>query len=210
MISVLVANTKGGCGKTTLATNLAAAFAVSGHATAMADADRQRSALGWLRRRPKGAAPISGLDWTKGEYDLPHGITRLVIDAPAALKIKEVEALLKLADAVILPVLPSTFDADATHRFLSRLEALKPIRKSRAVVAIVGNRVRARTRAASRLEAFLEGLGQRVATRLSESAVYTDLAADGLGLSDLSGRRVAGLRAEWDPLLDLIERIPEE
>lgn len=205
MLSILIANTKGGCGKTTLATHLAAAFAVAGHRTVLADADRQLSSLDWLARRPAGAAPLTGLDWTRDIGEAPKKTDRLVIDAPAALKIKQVEALLKLADVIVLPVLPSAFDEGATARFLAKLDELKPIRKARKPVAVVGNRLRPRSRAAARLDDFLGGLGHRVVARLRDSALYPDAAAAGLSLFDLQGQRVTGPRADWGPLLRYVE-----
>ena len=93
MISVLIANSKGGCGKTTIATHLAAAFAAGGLPTALADTDRQRSSLGWLKARPDTAAPIRGLDWVKEIKAPPKGTERLVIDSPAALHSKEARSL---------------------------------------------------------------------------------------------------------------------
>lgn len=205
MRTVLVANTKGGCGKTTIATNLAAAFAVRGLRTALADADRQRSSLEWTQRRPRDAAPILPLDWAKSDPEPPAGIERLVIDAPAALKMKDVEALVRLADAIVLPVLPSSFDEAATARFLGRLDELKPIRKSRAALLIVGNRVRPRTRAATRLAAFLAEHGQRTVATLRDSSAIVDAATAGLGLFDLRGVRSREVRADWAPLIDAIE-----
>jgi chromosome partitioning protein len=189
MISVLVANTKGGCGKTTIATTLASAFAGQGHFTVLADVDRQHSSL----------------DWAKSDFVVPKDAERVVIDAPAALKMKDVEALVKMADVIVLPVLPSAFDEGATRRFLTRLEELKPIRKSRAAVAIVGNRMRARTRAAAQLDAFLGGLGHTVVSRSRDSAADTEAAADGLSVFDLRGRRAEDLREDWAPLLRHIE-----
>src|SRR3712207_2178522 len=109
MLTVLVANIKGGCGKTTIATHLAAAFATGGQTTLLADVDRQRSSLGWIDRRPASAALLTGLDWTKDLPAPPKGSGRLVIDAPAALKTKQIEELVKLADVIVLPVLPSAF-----------------------------------------------------------------------------------------------------
>ncbi len=210
MLSVLVANTKGGCGKTTIATHLAAAFAGAGLSTALADADRQHSSLTWTRRRPATATAVAGLDWAKLDWveeigKAPKGIARLVIDAPAALKLKQVEALVAVADAIVLPVLPSPFDQDATARFLDRLEELKRIRKSRTAVIVVGNRLRPRTMAARRLDDFLNGLGHQVVTRLRDSALYPDSAAAGLSLFDLPGKRAAEPRADWAPLLRSFE-----
>ncbi|HYE50548.1 MAG TPA: ParA family protein [Azospirillaceae bacterium] len=205
MISILVANTKGGCGKTTLATHIAAALAAAGHRTALADVDRQRSSLGWLERRPATAPAIRGLDWTREPGDPPAGLDRLVIDAPAALRGKEIEALVREADVIVLPVLPGAFDEGATLRFLGRIEELKPVRKGRKAVAVVGNRLRARTRSAERLDRFLAGVGHRVVARLRDSQLYPDCAGTGLSLFDLPASRTRDARADWAPLLAFIE-----
>lgn len=205
MYSVLVANIKGGCGKTTLSTHLAAAAARDGLSVALADVDRQRSSLGWLERRPETASRIVGLDWTRDFTEPPKGFDRLIVDAPAALKSEQIKELVKLADIVVLPVLPGAFDEAATRRFLDKLDELKSIAKSKKAVAIVGNRVRARTRAAERLDLFLADAGHEVAARLRDSQAYADAAAGGLSLFDLSGKRAADLRSDWDPLLERIE-----
>jgi len=129
MFSVLVANVKGGCGKTTVATNLAAAFASAGKLTSLADVDRQRSSVGWVGRRPKVPPAITAIDWVKEIGDPPDGTDRLVIDSPAAMKVKQVEKLVRLADAIVIPVHPGTFDQLSTERFLGKLNDLKMIAK---------------------------------------------------------------------------------
>jgi chromosome partitioning protein len=207
MFTVLVANIKGGCGKTTVATHLAAAFAVAGSTSLLADADRQRSSLGWIARRPAGAARLSGLDWTKEPGKVPAGTERLVIDAPAALRAKQVEELVRLADVIVLPVLPGAFDEQATLRFLGKLEELKAIAKGRKSVAVVGNRMRARTKAADRLDTFLAGIGHGVVTRIRDSQVYADAASTGLSVFEMKGRRPADCRADWEPLIGYLEGI---
>lgn len=207
MLTILVANIKGGCGKTTVATHLAAAAAVAGHVTVLADVDRQRSSLGWLERRPAKAPTLIGLDWAKEISDLPRGTQRLIIDAPAALKTKQIEELVKMADLVVLPVLPGAFDEQATQRFLGKLEELKPIAKHKKAVAVVGNRMRARTKAADRLDQFLGGVGHRVVTRLRDSQIYADAAATGLSLFDMTGKRAAEHRDDWQPLLTYIDGV---
>lgn len=205
MLSVLVANTKGGCGKTTIATQLAAAFAQAGFAAGLADADRQRSALDWAGRRPPDLPRVRSMDWSKEIDSPPKGIERLVIDCPAALKMKQVDALVRMADVIILPVLPSAFDEGAAKRFLAKLDELKPIRKNRKPVAVVGNRLRPRSRAAARLDVFFDGVGHKVVARLRDSALYTEATSDGRSIFDLNSRRAVGPREDWAPLLTYIE-----
>ena len=207
MLTILVANIKGGCGKTTVATHLAAASAAAGLPTVLADVDRQRSSLGWLERRPEKAPTLVGLDWAKDFTDTPRGIKRLVIDAPAALKTKQIEDLVKMADVVVLPVLPGAFDEQATQRFLTKLDELKRIAKKKTIVAVVDNRMRARTKAADRLDRFLGGIGHQVVTRLRDSQIYVDAAESGLSLFDMSGKRAAEHRSDWQPLLSYIDGV---
>ena len=207
MFAVLVANIKGGCGKTTIATHLAAAFAGAGHTTVLADADRQRSSLGWLEQRPASAPAVTGIDWTR-EFDrVPRHTARLVIDAPAALKGKQIEELVRLCDVIIAPVLPGAFDEGATRRFLDKLEELKPIARNKKGVAVIGNRLRARTRAAERLDLFLDGVGHKVVTRLRDSQFYPEAASNGLSLFDLKGKRIAEVREDWHLLLSFMEGV---
>ena len=204
MITILIANSKGGCGKSTLSTNLAAFLAGAGHEVMLADADRQKSSLGWAKRRPNEARPILFADWTKGPDDVPKKITRLVIDGPAGLRKDGFEALVAEADIVVMPVLPSSFDQDASTAFLEKLDALKSIRRNRKGVAIVGNRMRDRTKAAERLDRFLSGLGHAVVARLRDSQTYGEAASRGLSIFEIKGVR-GPLREDWKPLIDYIE-----
>lgn len=197
MLTVLVANTKGGCGKTTTATHLASAFAHAGLTTALADADRQRSSLGWLASRPDAVPRITGLDWVKDAAAVPGGVERLVIDAPAALKFGRLEELIAAADVVVVPLQPSIFDERSTAKLVAKVEALKPLRKGRKIMGLVANRLKARSRAVTRLEAFAAGLAQEVVARIPDRAVYPDVALDGLSVFDLPGVRGSRLRVDW-------------
>jgi chromosome partitioning protein len=208
VIRVLVANRKGGCGKTTIATNLASAFAAAGLVTALAEVDRQRSSLGWLAARPADAPPVAGLDWRKALSPVPDRVQRLVIDAPAALRMDGVDDLVRVSDVVLVPVLPSVFDEGSTRRFLERVEALKPLRKGKKGLLIIANRLRPRTRAAQRLERFLAEIGKPPAARLSDRSLYADLALHGLGLFDSAAGRERQVRREWQPLLGMLESLP--
>ena len=207
MLTILVANTKGGCGKTTIATQLAAGCALAGHRTVIADVDRQRSATGWAARRPPGAPAVDVIDWSKGVSKKPRGTERLIIDAPAAMTKRTVEELVGEAHVIVLPVLPSIFDEAATARFLKKLDDIKRIRKQKTAVAVVGNRIRARTKAAERLDKFLEGVGHRVVAQLRDSALYAEAATAGLSIFDIGGRRASAPRGDWVPLLGFIDSV---
>jgi chromosome partitioning protein len=204
MLSILIANAKGGAGKSTIATNLAAAMALAGHEVMLADADRQRSTLSWVERRPLTAKPVTAADWSRDVGEVPRRITRLVIDGPAGLRKEHFEALVAQADLIVMPVLPSVFDEEASAAFLSKLDGLKAIRKNRKGVAIVGNRMRDRTRAAARLDRFLGSLGHAVVARLRDSQAYGDAASSGSSIFEIKGLR-SPLREDWKPLIDYIE-----
>ncbi len=205
MISVLVVNAKGGCGKTTVATNLATGFANAGLRTGLAECDRQGSSLKWLKGRPATAAPIEALDWRKGRGDVPKKMERLVIDAGAGVNSERVRELLKEADMIVMPVLPSVFDEAATRRFLKRVDELKPVQKGRKPVMVIGNRVRPNTRAAKELDTFLASVGHDVIARLSDRALYQDVARLGLGIFDLPPSRRASVIEDWLPMIRRIE-----
>lgn len=205
MLSVLVGNIKGGCGKTTIATHLAAWFAGRGYVTVIGDCDRQKSSLNWLKRRPETAPPIKGLDWSDEVGKTPKSAERLVIDAPAAMHHKDVEDLIDIADIVVVPVLPGAFDEDATAHFLDRLAKVKAVRKNKRVVAIVGNRLRPGTKASDHLDGFFSGLGFPVVARLRDSQIYPTMAAAGATVLEGTDRRARDYAAEWQPLLGLVQ-----
>ena len=205
MQTVLIANRKGGVGKTLAAVTIASALAARGARVALADADAQQSALGWLVLRPATAAPVQGLSWAKsGDIgDHPKRLDWLVIDAPGALKDSRAEALVAEARAVVAPVQPGAFDQAATARFLEDIEELKRVRKGKVAIHLLANRLRPGSRAAATLERSLAALGRPPVARIAERAAYGELTGRGLSVFDVVGRQAA-LRAQWEPLLDAI------
>lgn len=200
MRSILVANPKGGSGKTTLATNLAGYFASQGRQVVLADLDRQQSAAGWLQRRPTQLPTIHNHQARKpaGQPDW------MVIDSPAGLHGEKLTAAVKLAELVIVPVQPSAFDMAATGDFLRVLREEKAVRKEKSQVAMIGMRVDARTRSAAKLSEFLLAAGFPVLTFLRDAQVYVQCANEGCSLFDLPPSRAARDVEQWQLLLEWI------
>ena len=206
MHSVLVANPKGGSGKTTVATNLAGAVAHRGAQVLLWDLDRQQSSLTWLSIRPAELPSIGRLDRHQeaGRGTAPKD-GWLVIDSPAGAHGKALSQMLKLVTRVIVPIQPSVFDLAAAGAFLDVLQQEKALRKGRAFVGIVGVRVDPRTRAAATLEGFLSQFDVPVLGYLRDSQVYPNAAFTGRTIFDLP-RYLAGRDVEqWAPLLAWLE-----
>jgi chromosome partitioning protein len=193
---VVVANPKGGVGKSTVATNIAGYFASRGHQVMLGDADRQQSSRLWLRLRPPEARSISS--WDVGEGQLakpPRGTTHVVLDTPAGLYGKVMQETLRIADKVVVPLSPSIFDIYATRAFLDELAQHR--KAGQMQVGIVGTRVDSRTIAAEKLQEFVEGLGLPVLGFLRPTQNYVHLAARGLTLSDVSAGKVERDLEQW-------------
>lgn len=196
---IVVANPKGGVGKSTVATNLAGALARAGHAVMLGDVDRQQSARQWLALRPPELPRIQGWDIAKDEIVRPpKGTTHVVLDTPAGLHDKKLDKVLAVADRVLLPLQPSLFDINASHAFLKELRE----HKRGAKVAVVGNRVREGTISADQLRRFLDALGVPVLTMLRDTQLYVQLAARGATLWDVAPSRAERDLAQWQPIVE--------
>ncbi len=203
MKAFLVANPKGGSGKTTLATNLAGYFARRGHQVMLGDTDRQLSARTWLQIRPAELPPIRSWSIEKDSPARPpRGTSHAILDSQAGLHGKALERVLKAVSRVIVPVQPSFFDVAATRQFLELLLLEKAIRKERVQVAIVGMRVDARTRSAAELERFLSAYDLPVLAYLRDTQLYVQVAANGMTLFDLPESRVEKDMEQWRPIVD--------
>lgn len=206
MKSFLVANPKGGCGKSTLSTNLAGWFARQGRQVMLGDIDRQQSSRAWLQLRPPALPRIATWEIDEDKPARPpKGTTHVVLDTPAGLHGKRLAHVLKLVNRVIVPLQPSIFDILATKDFLDQLLEEKEVRKQHAFVAVVGMRVDARTRAAGELDRFLDGLGVPVLTCLRDTQNYVQAAAHGLTIFEMPASRAAQDWEQWQPLIDWAE-----
>jgi chromosome partitioning protein len=193
---IVVANPKGGVGKSTLSTQIAGYFASQNHAVMLGDADRQQSSKLWLSLRPDSARPIRS--WELGNDQIakpPKGTTHVVLDTPAGLHGKRLKEILKRAHKVVVPLQPSVFDIFATQDFLNELA--ESAQAAKIDIGIVGMRVDERTRAAEQLHTFVEATGLPVLGYLRDTQNYLHLAAHGLTLFDVAPSRVARDLAQW-------------
>ena len=208
MKSFLVANPKGGVGKSTLATSLAGYLAGRGHQVMLGDIDRQQSSRAWLRLRPPALPRIETWEIEPDKPARPPaGTTHVVLDTPAGIHGKRLAQVLKLVQHVIVPVQPSIFDILATRQFLDVLLEEKAVRKHPGFVAVVGMRVDARTRAARELERFLDGLGLPVLAHLRDTQNYVQAAAHGMTIFDLPPYRASQDWEQWQPLVQWVESV---
>lgn len=207
MQTILIANPKGGSGKTTLATNIAGWLAGKRQRVALADADPQQSANQWLARRPPLFPPIAkfGDDTaTKGAKDAAP--QWLVFDSAAGLHSDTLRESMKRADVMLVPISPSAFDLVATDRFLRTIAEYPSVKQGRVALALVGMRVDARTRAAAELDEYLKDVNFPVPTHLRDTQIYVHCARDGLSVFDLPRSRAEADWEQWKPLTRWIAR----
>ena len=197
---IVVANPKGGVGKTTLSTNLAGYLASRGHAVMLGDVDRQQSSRTWLDHRPAGLPKISAWEATHGDIVRPpKGTTHVVLDTPAGLHGKRLDEVMRLADKVLIPLQPSIFDINATHEFVDQLLAHR--RSAKVQIAVVGMRTREGTIATDQLRQFLQGMRVPLLGFLRDTQNYVHLAAHGLTLWDVSSARFERDMEQWEPIV---------
>lgn len=201
MTVIVVANPKGGVGKSTLSTQVAGYLASQGHSVMLGDVDRQQSSALWLGLRPAAARPI--VTWSVSPDQIakpPRGTTHVVLDTPAGLSGRGLVEVMKIAHKVLVPLQPSVFDIFATRAFLDEL--LQRKRHQKLQIGLVGMRVNERTHAADQLQAFVQTLGLPVLGHLRDTQNYVHLAARGLTLFDVTPQRVAKDLAQWKPICD--------
>jgi chromosome partitioning protein len=206
MRSILVTNAKGGCGKSTIATSLAAYYASEGFETALADFDPQESALAWLADRPEEFAEITPLAAHNGGLrSLPRNIDYLIIDAPARSHGRELVDLVKRAESIIVPVLPSPIDIKAAEKFVDELLRIGKVADKQARVAVVANRIRENTLIFDELDEYLKRLKAPYVTSLREAQNYIRAYQRGLGIHELPPYLAWPDWEQWDPLLEWLD-----
>ena len=201
MRHIMVLNAKGGCGKSTLATNIASYFANEGASVALADYDPQRSSLDWLDLRSDNRPKIAGVSaFEDGLRRVPRSADIVVSDAPARSHGKELNDLVKHAETIVVPVLASTIDMQATTRFLKELQAVAKIQRKQAKVGVVANRVRDNTLIFDDLDEYLTKARVPYIAALREAQNYVRAYTRGLGIFELPEYLAWPDWDEWQPL----------
>jgi len=211
MNTILVASSKGGVGKTTIATHLAAHAAVSGRHSVLLDADPQGSSSRWAGRRSEaGAAVVEIIDgasghkraWTK----VPAHAGQVVIDAAAGADAQALAVYLEHTDAILVPVLPSALDIEATVPFLNSLARHPRVRQGGLKVGLVLNRLRPRTHASQQTLDLLRKWPYPVLAQLRDSQAYVVLVGLGKSLFDYHSAQVRERQREWQPVFKWLRR----
>ena len=208
MRHIMVLNAKGGCGKSTLATNIASYFANEGAAVALADYDPQRSGLDWLERRPDNRAKIAGVAaFEDGLRRVPRNADILVLDAPARSHGAELANLVKHAETVVVPVLPSTIDMQATSTFLKELQGLAKVQNKDVKIGAVANRVRDNTLIFDDLDEYLTKARVPYIAALRDAQNYVRAYTRGLGIFELPEYLAWPDWEEWAPLTSWLRSV---
>ena len=203
MRTIMVANAKGGSGKSTVATNLASYYASAGAKVILVDFDQQESSLDWLRARPRARPVIIGVAAHSGNFRAPRSADFVIMDAPAAVHGKLLNQYARKAQTFIIPVLPSPIDMRAAKAFIQEIKSTAPVAGKQAKIGVIANRARGYTNIFLELDDFLTGLrGVPYITALRETSNYIKAAERGLGVFEFAPAATAVDREEWKPLIN--------
>jgi chromosome partitioning protein len=206
MRHVMVLNAKGGCGKSTLATNLAVFFAREGQKVCLADYDQQQTSIDWVMSRPPDLAAIAGVAaHAEGLRNVPRNTDVLVIDAPARVHGTELNELVRRAETILVPVLPSSIDMRACGHFMSELLEIGKVSRKQARLAVVANRVREHTLIFEELDSYLGKLKVPYLGPLREAQNYVRAYARGMGILELPEYLAWPDWQQWKPIFEWLE-----
>ena len=202
MRSIMVLNSKGGSGKSTISTNLASYYASQGNKVVLADYDPQSSSLEWLAARSSGRKTILGIDASSDSFRVPRGVDYVIYDTPAAVYGKELNALLRRAQSIIIPILPSPIDMRAATPFIQKVLDNGRIARKECRVALIANRCRENTNVYHQLEGFLKKVRKApFISVLRETQNYNKASERGLGIFELAPYLAKRDRDQWEPII---------
>ncbi|RRN59307.1 ParA family protein [Pseudoxanthomonas sp. SGNA-20] len=208
MKTILVAGSKGGVGKTTIATHLAAHAALQGRRTVLADADPQGSATRWAQRRAALDSAVLPVDAStrRGWERLPADADLVVVDAAAGALAADLERFLERADAVVVPLQPSALDIEATVAFLNTLAKVPRVHARRLPVGLVLNRSKPWTNTSQQAVQMLSDWPYPLVAQLRDTQAYTVLVGLGRSLFDYHSAQVRDHQGDWEPLLQWLDQ----
>jgi chromosome partitioning protein len=202
MRTIMVLNSKGGSGKSTIATNLASYYASQGKKVVLADCDPQASSLEWLEARPPGRSTITGIAGANGSFRIPRSADYVIFDTPAAVHGTALAGLLRRAQSIIIPVMPSPMDMRAATPFIQHVLNNNRISRKEARVALVANRCREHYNVYHQLDTFLRKVRKApFISVLRETQNYVRAAERGLGIFELAPYSVRRDLDQWDPII---------
>lgn len=202
MQKIMLLNPKGGCGKSTIATNLSAYYANWNMQVGLVDFDPQKSSLNWLRNRTFELASIKAINASTERLVFPETLDYLIIDTPASLEQQRMSELIRLADTIIIPVLPSPIDIQAAGYFIYQLLLKHRVTSEDKNICLVANRARKRSLIYKDLVKFTSSIKLPLITTLSDSRSYLKYAAKGAGLFDHQTKQTQTDIEDWHPLLN--------
>ena len=216
MQRIIVLNSKGGCGKTTVATNLASIYASQGLQTALLDYDPQASSMRWLSLRSQERPEIFGnkaahsqrrTNATRAwQNRVPPETDRVIIDAPAGVDTLQLQDYMRNVTTILIPVLPSPIDIHAATRFIEDLLLVGKVRQLGIRVGVVANRTRKNTKVYQSLERFLTSLNLPFITTIRDTQNYVHAAARGIGIHEMWDSRAAQDKQHWYAIYDWLEQ----
>lgn len=205
MRHIMVLNAKGGSGKTTIAINLASYLASEGYKVILADCDPQASSLAWLKERSAARPAIQGIAAYKDTMHPGRNTEYMIMDAPAGVHGKALSNLVRRAETLIVPVLPSPIDIRAARDFIEELRSVGKVAQKKAKVALVANRARDYTNVYWELDEFLSKQKIPFLTMLRDTQNYIRAAERGLGVFEMAPYATAVDREQWEPLIRWIK-----
>jgi chromosome partitioning protein len=208
MRKILVASSKGGCGKTTIATNLAAYFAQDGKNTVLVDADRQGSSLRWAEKRAGLPAPVLGLSGLRRDWAarIPEDAQRVIVDGPAGIRAGELAELLEDVDGLLIPVLPSRIDLEASTVFLREVAQLARVKRGKVALGLIANRLKPWTTASQEAIEEIKKLPLPLLAQLRDTQGYVLVAGLGKSIFDYHSELIRTHQEDWAKLLRWLKK----